>query len=786
MISFSNSEIFDVVTGAFERLLSTANIPKESIDERLFPLIPNKNPIPTTNLNEILSPFRNCFVMVTNFQGVHLLPPKYPIIIREVKVALIIVENSFKFILVHKNMQPMINASDFHSACSSSLFNEHDWNPCIALKYEDFMMKTRPLKCQVNINLYPQDYLLTYPTQLKMPLNTATLIKYPLNFHHNLTKYYKQIKASSQPLNLLITNDTNEPLPKEMLAVWINSVAHNPNNILVQLSPSTDLFLHISTKVSSHKQTIVSIAVATVDLHNRIVTNESVSLHKLSPNFFKLPLDSITKKAVIPYKNNVINVNYNWPYIGPSGRSLSDKNKRMVCKKNPYSFVSHYRLVSSEFYKSSTLRGIVNELAVTVTQMIIPNASFLIHRHHILCKNIPVMNVAEYDHAFGSGIKVNVITSEPHKIPSVPLQMSNPMESFKFLSCGKPPQKSFGFSEFVTIFQWNVWLVIVIVIVVLFPLTLHGVEMIHIRLSPGESDHASSTPSKLSFNLFLQPFVILLEEGESFTNNNLKLSGIRWMLGSLLLAATVLSNAYKYDNVYNVIAPKKFVSYQRISQLVADNFTIYTMLSVEKSRTSWREPWPMINVSQKSSHQLQGYLVRLRRNGFINSEIFSFTKSLELNRNGTSKGPSVLLTNSKLHPGVAQLVEEIGKLHRLYFVAGQVFMEKQWKLLTDELKICNRTAVITQELFAIRMGQKLKKEIGLKYVFVGTNYVFMDQVGIEFGGWIPIQIWGNLGALKSSGIWKWWSNVITRGNGDEKYSGASEMVVERPTIDGTD
>ncbi|CAL8143414.1 unnamed protein product [Orchesella dallaii] len=785
-VTFSNSEVYNVVTGSFEKLLRTAKIPNESIDQRLFPPTPNKIPVPTTNLNEFLIPFRNCFVILTNFQGVDLLPTKYPIIIREPKIALLRSGNINNFILVHKTMQPSVNSSDFHSACTSSLFSDADSNPCIALKYEDFMRKTKPLKCQVNINLYPQDYLLTYPNQLKMPLNTASYIKFPLTFHHNLT-YNSRIKASSQPFNFLITNDTNEPLLQEKLAFWIYSFAHNPYNYDVQLTPSRDLFLHVSTEFLGNKQTIVSIATVTMDILTKNVLKDSVSLHKIPFEFFKLPLESITLKAAAPYTNNVVNVNDNFRYKGPVIRKLSDKIRRIVCNKNPYSFVSYFKLVSSDFYKTSVLNNLVNELAIMVTQMIIPNATFVYNHHLNPCKNIALMPIlTEYNYLYHSGIKVNVKTFEPHKFANLPLQMNNPMKSLKFISCGKPTQKSFGFSEFVTIFQWDVWLIIVIIILLLFPIVFYTVEMTHIKLSPGDTESKNSQ-SKFSFNLFLQPFVILLEEGEAFTENNLQLSGLRWMLGSLLLAATVLSNAYKYDNVYNVIAPKKFVTYQKIGQLVTDRFEIYTLLSIENSKISGQEPWPMKNVSQKSSHQLQGYLFKMRRNGHLNSEVFSLNKGLEWNVNGTSNDSSVALANSKLHPRVGQIVEELGRVesNRHYFFAGQVFMEQQWKLLTDELKLCNRTALITKELFAIKMAQKLKREIGLKYVFVGTDYLFMEQMAIELYGWIPINIWGNLEALKTSGIWKWWSNVIIQGNGDGKYRGTtSEMVVEKPTIDG--
>ncbi|CAL8145835.1 unnamed protein product [Orchesella dallaii] len=465
-------------------------------------------------------------------EGVNLLPLNSPIILWEPKLALVISAGSKYFVLIPKQMGSMVNQSDYSSACSSFLLSDRDVIPCLALKYEIFMMKSRLLKCQVNIALYPQEYMLVQPKAFRLYEDMATLLKFPIGFHHNLLTYHSRVRPSTQVLNVLITNSADAiKKNKEKFFVWIYSLAKHLLNSYIQLSVSEDLFLYVRTKHANIYNSIVSLSVLTVDLHTINVSKASITLHKLHPGFLNLPIETVLSEVSSYYKHNLVYYQLVTSSQNKGSNVLTKKSEPMACNKNPYSFISRFWLEESNLYDNFDLGEVIEELVIAITPSIIRNVTFIGSRvFKQTCKDIRI--TMEYDRVFHSLIDLNVIPYDEFKFANVPLQMNNPMQSFKFLSCGKPPQNSVGFIEFVNIFQWNVWLIIIILILLIFPVVFHSVEVLHNKVVRAKSN----IYTKFSFNLFLEPLVVLLEEGEAFTANNLQLDSLRWMLASLLIA----------------------------------------------------------------------------------------------------------------------------------------------------------------------------------------------------------------------------------------------------------
>ncbi|CAL8145838.1 unnamed protein product [Orchesella dallaii] len=748
-ITSSTAETFDVLSEPLEKLLKIEKIPKGSISEQLFTSNNAGNLLPIDNLNEFIHPFKNCFNFITNFQGVNLLPLNSPIILWEPKLALVISEGSKYFVLIPKQMGSMVNQSNFSSACSSFLLSDRDVSPCLALKYEKFIMQSRPLKCQVNIALYPQEYMLVQPKVFRLHEEMARLLKFPIGFHHNLLKYHSRVRPSTQVLNVLITNSTDAiKQNREKFFVWIYSLAKHPLNGYIHLSVAEDLFLYVRTKHAKIYNSIVSVSVVTVNLNTAKVSKASVTLHKLPHGFLNLPIETVLSEVSSYYKNNLIYYQLLTSSETKGSNVLQWKSELMACNKNPYSFISRFWLDESNLYDNFDLGKVIQELVIAITPSIIRNATFIRSpEFKQTCKDI--RTTIEHDKVFYSLIDLQITPFDEFKFANVPLQMNNPMQSFKFLSC----------------------------------VVFHAFEILHNQVV----DAKSNIDTKFSFNLFLEPLLVLLEEGAAFTANNLELGSLRWMLASLLIAGTVLSNAYKYDNVYNVIAPKKFVHYEHISQLAHDKFTIYTMLNV-KSIYNIATPWPLENVTHISSHQISGYSGLRKRYQSIHSEVFSLSQRFSsLNKSKRNEDNKILLANTQLHPLAGNVFESIGRQNKFYMLASESLLKAQRKLLFDAIKICNRTAIIVPELFAIGMAERLKKVSGFKYVFVGIETLFKNKIAFEFSGWIPNRIWGRVEALRTSGIWEWWSNVVTTGTGQLAYaggSGESKLVVEKPTING--
>lgn len=65
-----------------------------------------------------------------------------------------------------------------------------------------------------------------------------------------------------------------------------------------------------------------------------------------------------------------------------------------------------------------------------------------------------------------------------------------------------------------------------------------------------------------------------LEQGDSIFDKGPPIG-----FGLFVLMGIVVSNAYNYTNVYEMIAPRKPVPYETMGYLVADNFSVYTRLA---------------------------------------------------------------------------------------------------------------------------------------------------------------------------------------------------------------
>lgn len=72
---------------------------------------------------------------------------------------------------------------------------------------------------------------------------------------------------------------------------------------------------------------------------------------------------------------------------------------------------------------------------------------------------------------------------------------------------------------------------------------------------------------------------MMIEQGDPFFITVTTTQNLRYAVGSFLLVGNILSNAYKSKNVYNMIKLRGSIPYERIDELVSDNFTIYTRSS---------------------------------------------------------------------------------------------------------------------------------------------------------------------------------------------------------------
>src|SRR5207302_681563 len=77
--------------------------------------------------------------------------------------------------------------------------------------------------------------------------------------------------------------------------------------------------------------------------------------------------------------------------------------------------------------------------------------------------------------------------------------------------------------------------------------------------------------------IFLESMIkVYLERGDPYNNRQLKSQSARIVVCGFLIAALILSNAYKSTNVYNIVLPRDPLTYDTFDELMTDKFTVYT------------------------------------------------------------------------------------------------------------------------------------------------------------------------------------------------------------------
>lgn len=70
----------------------------------------------------------------------------------------------------------------------------------------------------------------------------------------------------------------------------------------------------------------------------------------------------------------------------------------------------------------------------------------------------------------------------------------------------------------------------------------------------------------------------MLEQGNTFPDNFDTVERLRFLMTGALLAGIVISNAFKSENVYNIVMPRNQISYYNAEELIEDNIRVYNWL----------------------------------------------------------------------------------------------------------------------------------------------------------------------------------------------------------------
>ncbi|MES2284903.1 MAG: hypothetical protein V4547_04380 [Bacteroidota bacterium] len=143
--------------------------------------------------------------------------------------------------------------------------------------------------------------------------------------------------------------------------------------------------------------------------------------------------------------------------------------------------------------------------------------------------------------------------------------------NYRFVSCGRSEDTALPFYELVSSFQGSLWGTIVFVVILVVPLTL---SYFPIQVSGCNQSHNQNI-----IDMLISSLKLIFEQGNPFTTTTINTPSLKWILSAVFLACLVISNAYKRDNILKMIQPRGKVPYEFFSQLVQHSFEIYTRAS---------------------------------------------------------------------------------------------------------------------------------------------------------------------------------------------------------------
>ncbi|ODM89371.1 Membrane-bound transcription factor site-1 protease [Orchesella cincta] len=205
------------------------------------------------------------------------------------------------------------------------------------------------------------------------------------------------------------------------------------------------------------------------------------------------------------------------------------------------------------------------------------------------------------------------------------------------------------------------------------------------------------------------PITILLEQGNTFSENQLKKINVKLIVASTSLVCIVLSNAYKSDNVYEMISPRLSIKFKTFDELISAEFDIYSRINVLATKGYfYMEVDNFTGFQFKSPHVLSRYsdfefsktYIEIEKFDEFESEVHaiygnhlqSFAVSTKLS--AETKLLQKVLNHSKLLETTGNFIETstYGTNNDEFDI--EAFETKQEVALLERIKKCDRVALI--------------------------------------------------------------------------------------------
>lgn len=352
-----------------------------------------------------------------------------------------------------------------------------------------------------------------------------------------------------------------------------------------------------------------------------------------------------------------------------------------------------------------------------------------------------------------------------------PLNFLNSSHSYKFVACTRGVQ-SMAFQQLISVYETPIWISIILALISL------SVAWILLKISKGEA--INITLRDAIFTKIFSLLKVLLEQGDPFPSDTFLVDGrksVKLLLGIYLSMGIVLSNGYKNANVYEMITPRKPLRYEKFSDLLEDNITVYAFSGGIQERILYYG-WEVSDWLSENLHmeyfsdrceltyilrypetKIGNFKVPISLCGFSTRGFMKDEVTLnELVLNNTKRALNVIsewqkwyksrnptwanMTNEKFYADIQSLEQ-----------TDYQNLEKQ--MIFKSLGSCNTSALIVKSQEAHRYAKMLTHDSEN----TGKETYFRHFIMFQIRGFVTPQFLLRLARMKESGVMEYWENI---------------------------
>ncbi len=557
------------ITLTFSTKLYNLDIPEYRTQLRLkqeYNLLNHQKVVSSVNLTKFLDPLvqQRCLILADNFVKVDIRPYQYPILLRHYSLGALVPKGKKSTMIWIESQTLKLNGSTFPCTQSKYKAGIVDWTDklqdgipdyCVTLNQTVFASHSKPWNCQVHTSLY-------YTKK-------ETYLPPPFYFNPRIfscctdrSTFLYLLPSSVPTLNSFFTDAHNDFIGNQyFIRNKIVKRVSISSNYMQYMIASHELVVLIKTKLQFCKFTggeyktlsaaIYCIACVTKELDftfgkKEIQLIQLSNLNNLAENGGGFPklgehtwwkINSVVKKSDGQPNENIVK------FLTKCDLAKKPENSLEMLD---YEFAKEWVwMLSNHTYSSESWS--------------LPNDYF--DRDPWDCYNGKRSRPSSPYIVKSEMTFVPMLLGRKNMRTAFPVFMKANLRSLRFVSCSTSVMSHLPFEEFTNIFQKDVWAVLLLTLIVLTILpTFFGRPSV-------------TNVSTYLRNFELQIRIILGQDVPVSAQFMLKTISLLTCLTSI-----ILGNAYKYDNVYRMIAPRNKKPFTNFSELAENGFTTYTRL----------------------------------------------------------------------------------------------------------------------------------------------------------------------------------------------------------------